>query len=84
MPESVLITFKLVCALAFHGVIKSKTQFALKDLKALSIDPSLDMHSRPIASPTEADRVWTTTQLHFPALCSSGISCSLPHFKAHK
>ena len=42
MPESVLITFKLVCALAFHGVIKSKTQFALKDLKALSIDPPLD------------------------------------------
>ena len=36
MPESVLRTFKSVCALAFHGVVKSKTQFALKDLKALT------------------------------------------------
>ena len=42
MPESVLKRFKSVCALAFHGVMKSKTQFALKDLKALSIDPPLD------------------------------------------
>ena len=42
MPESVLKRFKSVCALAFHGVIKSKTQFALKDLKELGIDPPLD------------------------------------------
>ena len=42
MPESVLKRFKSVCALAFHGIIKSKTQFALKDVKALSIDPPLD------------------------------------------
>ena len=42
MPESVLRMFKSVCALAFCGVIESKTQFALKDRKALSIDPPLD------------------------------------------
>ena len=42
MPESVLTTFKSVCALAFHGVIKSKTQFVLRDLKVLSIVPPLD------------------------------------------
>ena len=29
MPEDVMRTFKSVCALAFHGVIKSNTQFAL-------------------------------------------------------
>ena len=42
MPESVVRMFKSVCTLAFHGVIESKTQFVLKDLKALSIDPPLD------------------------------------------
>ena len=42
MPESVVRMFKSVCTLAFHGVIESKTQFVLKDLKALSIDPRLD------------------------------------------
>ena len=42
MPESVLKTYKSVCGLAFHGVIKSKTQFVLRDLKALTIAPSLD------------------------------------------
>jgi len=42
MPESVLRKFKSVCTLAFYGVINSRTQFALKDLKALSIDPPLD------------------------------------------
>ena len=42
IPEDVLRTFKSVCTLAFHGVVNSKTQFSLKDLKALSIDPPLD------------------------------------------
>ena len=42
MPESVLKIFRSVCALAFRGVIENKTQFTLKDLKALSIDPPLD------------------------------------------
>ena len=42
MPESVVRMFRSVCTLAFHGVIESKTQFAFKDLKALSIDPPLD------------------------------------------
>ena len=42
MPEGMLKTYKSVCTLAFHGVIKGKTKFALKDLKALSIDPPLD------------------------------------------
>ena len=42
MPETILKTFNAVCTLAFHGVIKSKTQFTLKDLKALNIAPPLD------------------------------------------
>ena len=42
MHASMLKIFRSVCALAFHGVIKNKTQFTLKDLKALSIDLPLD------------------------------------------
>ena len=42
IPECVLITFRLVCALALCGVFENKTQFVLKDLKALSIDLPLD------------------------------------------
>jgi len=37
LPESILKALKSVCALAFDGVTKRKTQFVVKDLKALGI-----------------------------------------------
>ena len=64
MPESVLITFKLVVLLHYCGV--SKTHFVLKDLKALSTSTR---HFRSIATPyrqlTERGPQHSYTFLHY-------------------